>query len=189
MEDEFNFKEKIEYKLIKNKKEVGDKRKIKIFNEEFVKNNESNFKIIYKDEEFNLLTFLEISNNKTSNIVNIVLKQINKITDISKMFMECEELYSCSGLSKLNIENVTDISHLFRNCKNILKLPDISKWNTSNVNNMSYLFSGCNSLYSLPEISNWNTSKVTDVSSMFSDVPIYQNYQIYLIGIHRILKI
>ena len=47
MEDEFNFKEKIEYKLIKNKKEVGDKRKIKIFNEEFVKNNESNFKIIY----------------------------------------------------------------------------------------------------------------------------------------------
>ena len=167
MEDEFNFKEKIEYKLIKNKKEVGDKRKIKIFNEEFVKNNESNFKIIYKDEEFNLLTFLEISKDKTSNIVNIILKQINKITDISKMFMECEELYSCSGLSKLNIENVTDISHLFRNCKNILKLPDISKWNTSNVNNMSYLFSGCNSLYSLPEISNWNTSKVTDVSSMF----------------------
>ena len=157
----FDFKEIIKYKIRKDKKD----RRIKIFNEQFVENNKSNFKIIYNNEELNLISSLEISCDE--NIVEITLKQINEITNLSKMFMECDELYSFPGLSKLNTEKVTDISHLFRNCKNILELPDISEWNTSNVNNMSHLFSGCNIINSLPDISKWNTSKVTDVSNMF----------------------
>ena len=157
----FDFKEIIKYKIRKDKKD----RRIKIFNEQFVENNKSNFKIIYNNEELNLISSLEISCDE--NIVEITLKQINEITNLSKMFMECDELYSFPGLSKLNTEKVTDISHLFRNCKNILELPDLSEWNTPNVNNMSYLFSGCSIINSLPDISKWNTSKVTDVSNMF----------------------
>ena len=167
MENLFDFQAKIEYKIIKNKKDNNENPKIKIFNEEFVKNNESNFKMVYNGNESNLTPFLDISTNKPTNIVEIVLRQTNVITNLSGMFYGCDRLYSCSGLSKLNIENVTDISGLFRNCINILKLPDISNWNTSNINNMSYLFSGCNSLYSLPDISKWNTSNVTNFSYMF----------------------
>ena len=167
MENLFNFQTKIEYKINKNKKDNNENSKIKIFNEEFVKNNEPNFKMVYNGKESNLTPFLEISSNKLTSIVEIVLHQTNEITNLSGMFYGCDRLYSCSSLSKLNVENVIDISGLFRNCINILKLPDISNWNTSNVNNMSYIFSGCNSLYSLPDISKWNTSNVTDFSYMF----------------------
>ena len=45
--EKYNFKGKIEYKLFKNIKSKKETKRIKIFDEEFVKNNESNFKIIY----------------------------------------------------------------------------------------------------------------------------------------------
>ena len=161
-----NFQEKIKYKIV-NKSKINQKKVIiKLFNDSFVKNNKNNFNIIYNDKELSLISDLEILNDKKSSIIEIILKQTNEITDISKMFSECEELYSFSGLSKLDIENVKDISELFTNCK-LINLPDISKWNTSNINNMSGIFRGCFLLYSLPDISKWNTSNVTNFSSMF----------------------
>ena len=163
--ENFTFQEKIKYQIQKNKKD--NITEVKIFNEKFVEMNESNFKIIYNEREMGLKSSLEISNDITSNIVEIELKQINQITNLSNMFYECKSLYSFPGLSKLNIDNVTNLSSLFRNCINIRKLPDISKWNTSNVNNMSYLFSGCNCLFSIPDISKWETSKVINFSFMF----------------------
>ena len=165
---EFHFQEKIKYKILISKKDNKENNKVKIFDDKFVKENKSNFKLIYNGEELELQSLLEISKDKASNIVEIELKQINQITNLSNMFYECKNLYSCSGLSKLNIENVSDLSSLFRNCLNILKLPDISNWNTSNVNNMSYLFSGCNCLLSIPDISKWDTSNITNFSYMFT---------------------
>ena len=47
MNNGYEFKEKIEYKLFENKIANKDKKKLKIFGEEFVKNNDSNFTIIY----------------------------------------------------------------------------------------------------------------------------------------------
>ena len=165
MEDCFGFKEEISYQVIKTKKDYKNKASLKIFNEEFVNKNKSNFKIIYNDNEIDLTSDLEITNNQIN--ISIILYQTNQITDISKMFAECEELYSFPGLSKLKIDTVTNISNLFKNCK-FSKLPDISSWNTSNIINMSGLFTGCLILKSLPDISNWDTSKVTDLSSIFS---------------------
>ena len=125
-----NFQEKIKYKIV-NKSKINQKEvKIKLFNDSFVKNNKNNFNIIYNDKELSLISDLEILNDKKSSIIEIILKQTNEITDISKMFSECEELYSFPELSKLDIENVKDISELFTNCK-LINLPDISKWNTS----------------------------------------------------------
>ena len=165
--EKYNFKGKIEYKLFKNIKSKKETKRIKIFDEEFVKNNESNFKIIYNGQELCLTSFLELSEAKENNKIEIILQQVNQVTNISKMFFECENLYLFPGLGKLNIENITDISSLFRNCINILKIPDISNWNTSKVNNMSYLFSGCKNIFSLPDIAKWDTSNVTNLSYMF----------------------
>ena len=158
------FNGKIKYILKKDNKNKTEIIKIKIFNEDFVKNNESNFIIRYNNQELNLTPFLEISNGKNSFEINLL--QINKITNISKMFSGCTELDSFQGLSELNTENITDISDIFANTT-IKILPNISKWNTSNIINMSGIFKGCKFLFSIPDISKWDTSKVTNFSSMF----------------------
>ena len=167
MNNGYEFKEKIEYKLFENKIANKDKKKLKIFGEEFVKNNDSNFTIIYKDMELILTPFLELSDAEEDSIIEITLKLINPVTNISKMFFECENLYSFPGFANLNTEKITDISSLFRNCIHLNKLQDISNWNTSKINNMSYLFSGCININSLPDISKWDTSNVTNFSYMF----------------------
>ena len=163
MENQFDFKEKITYK-IKSDKDKSKIKKVKIFSEEFVKNNESNFKIIYDNNELDLIPFLEISPDKKK--IEIFLLQINQITNLSKMFSECLELYSFPKLGKLNTETVTDISELFANIT-LTNLPDISTWNTSNITNMSGTFKGCSALFSLPNISTWDTSKVNNFNSLF----------------------
>ena len=95
MENNYDFKEEILYKVNKMKKDDTDKIKLKIFKEEFVKKNKSNFKIIYNDVEIDLVPYLEIS--KEQKKISIILKQTNQITDISEMFSECKELYSFPG--------------------------------------------------------------------------------------------
>ena len=164
MENNYDFKEEILYRVNKKKKDEKDKTKLKIFNEEFVKNNKSNFIIIYNDVERDLESYLEIS--KEVKNVSIILRQTNQITDISKMFSECKEFYSFPGFSKLQTDKVNNISDLFKNCT-LSKIPDISNWNISNVINMSGIFTGCTILKSLPDLSKWNTSQVTDISSIF----------------------
>ena len=56
------------------------------------------------------------------------------------------------------INNVTNMSYMFSGCSSVSSLPDISKWSTNNVTNMSYMFDGCLSLSSLPDISKWNNN-------------------------------
>ena len=138
MEGQNNFNEIIKYTITNN-----TKNKTQIFGEEFVKNNENNFKIIFNNEEFNLTPFLDLSIYKsTKKTIEITLKQINKVTDISKMFYGCKELTSFPGLSKLNVDDVKNISFMFLNCSSLQRISDISNWNTSNITNMAGLFQG-----------------------------------------------
>ena len=103
-------------------KKVNDMR---IFGEEFVKNNINNCSMVIDNTEYKIYEKLK-TNNYDKDIINVKLKGINRITNMSYMFSWCSSLSS---------------------------LPDISKWDTSNVNNMSYIFSYCRSLSSLPDIS------------------------------------
>ena len=106
----------IRYKLNNN-----DKR-IKLFGEEFVKNNKERCKMIINNKEKEICEYLDIDKN----ILEIKLKEIKSIDNMSYMFSGCDSLET---------------------------LPDISKWNTNNVINMSYMFSECKSLYRLADIS------------------------------------
>jgi len=65
------------------------------------------------------------------------------------------------------INNITNISCMFNGCSSLFSLPDISKWNTININNMSYMFNGCSLLLSLPDISKWNINNATNMNGMF----------------------
>ena len=111
---------------------------IRIFGAKFVENNKNKCKMIIDNKEYEITNKYNIENYKknNNNKINIKLKGINNVTNMSYMF------YGCSLLSSL---------------------PDISKWNTNNVTNMNYMFCKCLSLSSLPDISKWNTNNVTTV--------------------------
>ena len=89
---------------------------------------------------------------KIEETLEIKLRQIKTVKDISYMFSGCTTLESIDA-SNWDATNVTDMSYMFNECESLTSLPDISKWNTTNVANMSNMFSGCKSLTSLPNIS------------------------------------
>ena len=146
---------------------VKDKE-VKLFGEDFVKRNKNKSKLIIDGKEQELkekYSFGIFSSKK--DILEIKLKGITNITNMSEMFRGCKSLSSLPDISKWNTSNVIDMSEMFSGCNSLSSLPDISKWNTSNVTYMYDMFSGCKSLSSLPDISKWNTSNVTIMSCMF----------------------
>ena len=146
-----------------------DEKRIKIFGNEFVKNNEKNCQINYEDNTYNLSEYIEIDqeNIKNNDILEIKLIGIKNITNAYFMFHKCFSLISIPDISNWKTNNITNMNQMFSNCSSLKSLPDISNWNTSNVSDMGYMFDGCSSLESLPDISNWNTSNVTNMQDMF----------------------
>ena len=146
-----------------------DEKRIKIFGNEFVKNNEKNCQINYEDNTYNLSEYIEIDqeNIKNNDILEIKLIGIKNITNAYFMFHKCFSLISIPNLSNWKTNNITNMNQMFSNCSSLKSLPDISNWNTSNVSDMGYMFDGCSSLKSLPDISKWNTSNVTNMQDMF----------------------
>ena len=110
----------IKYKIKK------EDNKIRIFGNKFIHMNYNNCKIVINGKEKELVSFYDIERLEENEILEIKLKGIN---------------------------NIKDISNMFSNCPSLSTLPDISKWDTKNVKDMSYLFSLCSSLENLPDIS------------------------------------
>ena len=174
------------------KRKIKNINKIRIFGKKFVENNKDKCKIIYKEKEYLLTEFLDIKEDE--DLLELKLFPIDKITDMSNIFCNCDSIeslpdlsdwntnkvtnmsfmfFNCGSLeylpdiSNLNTNNVTDMSKMFFNCHSLKTLPDISKWNTNKVTNMKFMFGCCENLKSLPDISKWDTSSVTDMSYMF----------------------
>ncbi len=79
------------------------KSKIRLFSDYFVKTNRDKSKIIYNEKEYEIAEYFEIDNNlNNDNIIKILLKINNNITDISNMFNGCETLLSFRDISNLN---------------------------------------------------------------------------------------
>ena len=144
----------------------------KIFGEKFVENNKTICKLIIQEKEYDICAVLpdrikEIIKND-SDLIEIKLKGINKVTNMSYIFQGCQSLLYSPDIDKLNTINVTNMSHFFDGCTSLSYLPDIGKWKTDNVIDISYMFSLCLSMKHLPDIGNWNTNKVTNVEHIFS---------------------
>jgi surface protein len=148
---------------------VGKKRRIRIFGDEFVKNNKDNCKIIFDNNEQELKAFFDLKNITIKDqILEIKLKEMNTLKNLSHMFNECSSLIELpSALSDLKTENETSFSYMFNNCNQLTSIPDISQWDTKNVKDMSYMFCNCSSLKVLPNISKWNTDNLTDLTGTF----------------------
>ena len=104
------------YKILKNWKKFAD-NSLRLFSSEFVENNKDKCKIIYEKKEYELVDIFTHENiNKNTQKIQFVLKGINNIVDMSKIFFDCRALIS---------------------------LPDIAFWNTSKMTNISNIFKGC----------------------------------------------
>ena len=126
---------------------------INLFGSEFVKNNKNICKMIIDDKEHEISEKFNIT-NFNNNILEIKLKGIDNVTDMSYMFYRCSSLSSLPDISKWNTNNVTNMCYMFNYCSSLSLLPDISKWNTNNITDMSYMFSGCSKLKYSNEIRN-----------------------------------
>ena len=95
-----------------------------LFDKDFVKRNKNNCKLIIDGKEQELIekySFGWFSSKK--DILEIKLK---------------------------GITNITNMSFMFDRCKSLSSSPDISKWNTSNATYMIFMFSGCNESLKIP---------------------------------------
>ena len=88
------------------------------------------------------------------------------VTDMSDMFLECQQLTSLD-LSSFNTVNVETMDRMFNDCSALESL-DLSSFNTANVKTMDRIFNGCSALESL-DLSSFNTANVTNMSYMFAD--------------------
>ena len=153
-------------KLVTIKYKINNKGKIRLFGNEFVKNNINDCKMIIKGKTNKLDEFCDTSKIQNKEL-EIKLIGIEKINNMSFMFRECESLISLSYISKMVTSKIIDISYIFSECKSLSYLPDISKWDTSKVTNMNSMFKLCKSLSILPDIGKWDISSVKDISEMF----------------------
>ena len=161
--------------------------KIRIFGQNFVKNNKDKCKIILNEEEYELKEYFEDidQNYNHKDLIKIKLRGFNNITDMSFMFSDCNSIKSINNLSGLDDSQIVSIKNSVDNIK----------WNTSNITNMSSVFDSCELLEFLPDISKWNTSKVNNMESMFNacySLPFYnkkialilQFFNCYIIHFH-----
>ena len=172
-----------------------NKQEIKILGENFVENNKLNCRMIINNEEKEIKKELdELDLNKYEGTLDIKLKIIKPIKNLSYMFAGCEALESLIDFSKWNTNNVINMSYMFYDCESLISLPDISKWkmnnvtdisnmfckaalieffldisqwNINNVIDMSYMLSECSKLKILPDISKWNTNNITKMNYIF----------------------
>ena len=126
--------EKIKIKYYKKEEKI-----IRIFGEQFVKNNEKILKMEIEGEKRELSEYYD-NKEKEYNFIDISLIGMENVNDISYMFAGCSSLFDISNLDTSNVKNM---SYMFYGCSSLSSLPDISKWDTSNVIYMSHMFDGC----------------------------------------------
>ena len=158
-----NFLDKLRYKMASSESFSENK----LFGENFVKNNINNCKIIINGKQYNLASYINEEYNENIYLLELKLKGVSKIINMSTMFFGCLSLTAVPDIDKLNTENIIYMNNIFTSCESLISLPDISKWNVSRVITISHIFQFCLLLTSLPDISKWDTSNVIDMTHAF----------------------
>ena len=106
--------------VIKYVVKEDDEEKIKLFGSRFIENNKNKCKLIIRGKEQEIFEYLTLTNNmKKKGSVEITLKEIKTITNMSYMFGEetftngCWSLSPTSNFSKWDTQKVTDMNSIF----------------------------------------------------------------------------
>ena len=142
--------------------------KIKIFDEDFVKENSDKCYIIVNDIKTELKSHLYINQDFQENTLQImvILKNINNIVNMKNAFKETS-LMSTMDISKFDMINVSSLESTFEDCKYLDQLPKL-EWDIKKVKSLKKMFCRCESMKSL-YLKNWNTKNVIDMSNMFQE--------------------
>ena len=89
---------------------------LKLFDSEFVKNNKNHCKMILDNIEQDLVDTLQFHigynyNYMYNNLIEIKLKGMENITDMSYMFYKCSNLLSVSNISNLDTSKVKNMKY------------------------------------------------------------------------------
>ena len=122
--------------------------------------------------------FLSVKNNNNGVSINLSGLNLSKVTSMNSMFLD--SCINSLNISNVNTSNLVDVSSMFENINdeytcsyNNLNL-NLSSLNTSNVTNMSnmFAFANVNSI----DISSFNTSNVTNMLGMFTNSSVATIY-------------
>ena len=134
------------------------------------------------------LTYLDVSNFDTSNIISIremflncqSLKELDlsswdtsSLTTLGGDYTDTYPFYNMTNLQSINltgwnISKVTKLNNLFYECNSLSEIKGIENFDTSNIITAYNMFYDCKSLTTL-DLSNWNTSNFTNINYMFAD--------------------
>jgi surface protein len=92
---------------------------------------------------------------------------VSKVTDMSGMFMSCENLITIGNTTNWDVSKVTTMERMFSGCASLEEL-NVSNWDVSKVTTMERMFAGCNVLTSIGDTTNWNPAYCMNMTSMFS---------------------
>ena len=117
--DIFNTISNTKSNIFRMQYKIDDVKKLQIFGEDFVKNNQNNCKIIINGKYLELCKYID------------------------KQYMEDDIL----EIELKEIKTITNMSYMFEGCESLLFLSEQYIWDTFKVTNMSYMFCGCKSLF------------------------------------------
>jgi hypothetical protein len=82
-----------------------------------VKNNRNKCKIKVFEKEYNLSEFLNVKKDfKKDREIQIKLNVISYLTDMSKMFQNCNNLLNIENFELLDTSSVNNMNHIFKGC-------------------------------------------------------------------------
>ena len=135
----------------------------KIFGDKFVDNNKDKIELTINDKNNKLVDKYELRGG--DNIIKLLIK--NKLTNLSYMFYECNNLKDIKELKYLNVAEIKDLSYMFCGCSLLSNIKSLENWNVSKCEDFSYMFSGCSSLSNIKPLENWNVSNGSNFSYLF----------------------
>ena len=108
--------------------------------------------------------------SKRSEVLTVVITDkvetsLNNSDGFGKMFTDCANLTSITGLELLNTGNSKSFGRMFANCESLERV-DVSSFDTSNSTSFQDMFYNCKNLEGI-DISNFDTSNATNFSGMF----------------------
>ena len=135
---------------------------MRIFGHNFFINNKEKLSFLYENKTYEINEFFALSNiSEEKDILEIKLKGIKNVSNLSYMFKDCSLLISFKDNFNMDNIDITDMSYMFSYCSLFKELDAHWNWNTKNVADMSYMFYKCSSLTTLPHISKWIIDNVT----------------------------
>ena len=160
-----------------------DQTEVKLFGEDFVKNNQNKYIIIYNNRIFAFQEYFSLKKiqiRKEINILKIILIQLEDVYNRSYMFHNCDSLLEFSLLVQKEIEKEPEKSLIdyydsndyfnpeYKNDK-LYQSTDV-KLNEYNNNtfNANSLFINISTIISFTNESKWNTYNCKNMSNMFN---------------------